>query len=317
MRGQVLMVTAVVISLFFVTIIGFGYVTQSSTSQAATGPTDFTSESDRVVQLADYSMTTAIQSVNHDETLGSQTARETAVRETLTASVSGLSADGKFRGYDVDVELVEYNGEKTVAGTRVTQNQNSVLNGTDSAGNPVSNWTAVSGAKQTSQAVFSLESDELATAGDQNPFTLKLSNSSTSQNVSVFQNGADIVLEHDDGQCSIEAPSEVTVDFISGTVNGMSCSGYDVPSTIETIAIANGHNASGTYTIVGLGEPSAIAGSEVGVTSTAPSSSSADTPTGHHVVYAVPVKLTIATDHTTTTRLVIVAPGKPVNPLPT
>ena len=137
-----------------------------------------------------------------------------------------------------------------------------------------------------------------------------------------------MALSHSGGECRVReiGPTTdepfATLRLTTGTLTltngdttlGGGCTGYEAPDTIERIEITNGDATVGTLSVVSLGND--VEGANVNTASAPPAAGDADAPTAHHVVYGVPVEVTVATERTTTSRLVIVAPGNRPNPLP-
>lgn len=314
-RGQILLVTAVILALLFVGFIGTLYVGASTADERATGPHDYTSEAQNGVQTATYAMEDALLTANTDRTLTSQSDRETAATESVRAAATNLDAAGRFDGRIINVSLEDYSGTATPAGTRVVQNAEGNLSSNTGSGN----WTVISGAEQTRQASVRVDPLSLPTnASEATNITLV---GDTTETVGILRTGSNVTLAHSNGRCNvgeiglgIDNP-RATADLIGGrltlttdgTTYGGSCTGYTPPENVERIEIENGNQTTGTLGVVSLG--TAVQGTNVTSTTTPPAAGAASEPTAHHVVYAVPVELTVATERTTTRRLVVVAPG--------
>jgi len=321
-RAQILAVTAVIVAIVFIGLIGTAYTASSTAEERAEGPEAYTAESERAIHTAVYAMEDALLDVNADQSLTTRSSRETAARGGVRAAANALDANGQFSGRPVEVELAQYGGTETPAGTRVVQNNASNL--TDASGN--ADWTVVTGADQTRQAAIEVDPYQLASSeGGGTQVTLV---GETSETVTIYRNGTGVALSHSGGECRVgeigpttEEPF-ATLQLTTGSLTltngdttvGGGCTDYEVPDSIERIEVANGDAAVGTLSIVSLG--SDVEGPNVSAVSAPPAAGDADAPTAHHVVYGVPVEITVATDRTTTSRLVIVAPSRVSNPLP-
>lgn len=321
-RAQILTVTAVIVALVFVGLIGTAYTATSTADERAEGPGAYTTESESAVHAAVYAMEDALLDVNADQSLTTRSSRETAAGEGVRAAANALDANGQFSGRIVEVELAQYGGTETPAGTRVVQNNESSL--TDASGN--ANWTVVSGADQTRQAAFEVDPYQLASSESEATQVTLVGD--TTEAVTIYRNGTSVALAHSNGECRVgeigpttEEPF-ATIRLTAGeltltngdTTLGGGCTGYEVPDTIERIEITNGDATVGMLSVVSLGDD--VEGPNVNTASAPPAAGGAATPTAHHVVYGVPVEVTVATERTTTRRLVIVAPGSIPNPLP-
>lgn len=321
-RAQILAVTAVIVAIAFIGLVGAAYTGASTADERAEGPGAYTTESKEAIHTAVYAMEDTLLDVNADQSLTTRSTRETAAREGVKAAANALDANGQFSGRLVEVELAQYGGTETPAGTRVVQNNESNL--TDASGN--ADWTVVAGADQTRQAAIEVDPYQLASSeGGGTQVTLV---GNTTESVTIYRNGTSVALSHSGGECRVGeiGPTTdepfATLRLTTGTLTltngdttlGGGCTGYEAPDTIERIEITNGDATAGTLSVVSLGND--VEGANVNTASAPPAAGDADAPTAHHVVYGVPVEVTVATERTTTSRLVIVAPGNRPNPLP-
>lgn len=315
-RGQVIVGTAILMSIIFISLTAAGYAAFSSADEAVAGPPDYTSQTDRQLRQAEYVMETALVAVNHDTSISTVTSREQKARTAVRNSITGVDGAQQFSGSAVSVNLAQYRGTNTVTGTRVVQNNDSRF---VSAG--ATSYTLTTAADQHDQAAFELNPTDLPNTSEP-PFEIVVSGSKTAT-LSVYQDGLTTIVDYGAGQCTVDSPDGVTIDAVDGTLNGRSCGDYQPPVTISEVQVNNGDQATGNLSIVALGSPATVASPTAGSTPTG-SPPPAGTASGnsttrfpaHHVVYGVPVELTVATDKTTTTRLVIVTMGDTARPLP-
>lgn len=315
-RGQVIVGTAILMALIFISLTAAGYAAFSSADKAVAGPPDYTSQTDTQLTQAEYVMETALIAVNHDTSISSATDREQAAEQAIRDAVAGVDGAQQFSGSAVSIEYAQYKGTNTVTGTRVVQNNDSRF---IAAG--ATSYTLTTAADQHDQATFELNPVDLPTSSDP-PFEVVVSGSETTT-IAVYQDGLTTVVDYGSGQCTVDSPDGVTLDVVDGTLNGRSCGDYDPPATVSEIRINNGDQATGNLSVVALGSPGTVASPASGsspVTTPPPAGTAGGDSTGrfpaHHVVYGVPVEVTVATDQTTTTRLVIVTMGDTARPLP-
>jgi len=312
-RGQVVLVTAVLLGILFISLTAIAYEASSTADIRAEGPTNYAAESDTQIQELGYALTTAIHNVNTDTGITDVGARTQAADNAITDTLTSQQASREFGLTTVSGTQVEYNptGETVIEGTRVAQTEPALL--TDSSGG--ANWDIIRNGGQTGKVTIRATGlTSGATTSPSDRFTVILTgDTGDTYTVQAYTTGSgNTTLSYDGTGCTVGRSgvdrngSVVTIDYITGTVNGLSCPEYEPPQQITDVSIENGDQVEGTVTVLSRAENAQ--GPSIQQTQ-GPNSSTTD-PQAHHAIYAVPVEVTVTTEQTRVTRTIIVGPGR-------
>lgn len=312
-RGQVVLVTAVLLGILFISLTAIAYEASSTADLRAEGPTNYAAESDTQIQELGYALTTAIHNVNTDTDITDVGARTQAADDAITDTLSSQQASRTFGLTTVSGTQGEYNptGKTVIEGTRVAQTEPALL--TTSSGG--TSWDVIRDGGQTGKVtVRATGLTSGATTSPPDRFTVILTgDSGDTYTVRAYTTGSgNTTLSYDGTDCTVGKSgvdrngSVVTIDYIAGTVNGLSCPKYEPPQQITDVSIENGDQVEGTVTVIARSENAQ--GPSIQQTQ-GPNSSTTD-PQAHHAIYAVPVEVTVTTEQTRVTRTIIVGPGR-------
>lgn len=311
-RAQFMLAGAFLLVIILIGAVAVGNVAIASDTDRQRGTGDYAHEVEQAVTMADRSGSSALIHVNHNDSITSDTDRRNrAVIEALTA-IEAVDRGLAFRGASLTASLRQMNGSDTVDGYRVVQNEDSEITAPDGGGGLQSDWTAVATADTTRQFSMTVDTESLTASSE--PLTVVLDGEPVHLNAQTVSGATEVTLDTGTETCTVIANETVTVDFLAGTLNDKSCGTPPNTQTVSTVEIRNGTQASGSYSIVYLGDAT-DAGGPVTDTGSPPPANSTTIPLGHHAVYALTVDITVATEEASTTRTIVLAPGGIRDPL--
>jgi hypothetical protein len=312
-KGQVVLVTAVLLGILFISLTAIAYEASSTADIRADGPPNYMSQSDTQIQEIAYALTSGIHSVNTDTSITDSSTRVQTTDDAIRDTLSSQRASREFSLTTVSGRQVEYTptGETIIEGTRVAQTEPALLTASDGG----ESWQPISSGGQTGKLTIRATGlTRGSTTAPSDRFTVILADDDgNAYTVRTYTTGSgNTTLAYDGTECTITRSgvdrngSVATIDYIGGKVNGLSCPEYDPPQPITSVTIENGDQAEGTFTAVARAENAQ--GPSVQQRS-APNASTPD-PQAHHAIYAVPIEVTVTTDQTRVTRTIIVGPGR-------
>jgi len=327
-RAQFLVVTALAVAIFIITAATLANALVASNTDRLTGVGTETNHLEADLTKTIQYLTVGVERANRNPAITSRPDRRDAVNDSLTASLRAAADANSHDGGTITGRQIAITNRTTVHdGFRVTQT--TTTNVTSATG--ATDWQLFEDADTTRLLILQAPTDSLVSvATPDNPsvpvfsvtITGRIDDSTKSRLIQVYRDGPDPMIRYETdasgttNTCRLTDQSAVTIDAIAGTLNTTRCQAYPEFETITDVAVTNGDLVNGTYQTVLLGDArhaNTTAG-RINTTTAPPGPSNADTPTGHHVVYATAVRVTVSTNSGHVTKRVIVAPGSIPDP---